>query len=71
MLKEKRVLEMQIMYNQGYALKHIANITGYSINTVRKYARDNREPIYSSRPKRRHKLDGFKPATCSAKFVNV
>ena len=60
MLQEKNVLEMQIMYNQGYSLKHIAKITGYSINTVRKYARDNKEPIYSSRPRRAHKLDGFR-----------
>ncbi|NRB08316.1 MAG: IS21 family transposase, partial [Richelia sp.] len=54
------MLEMQIMYNQGCSLKHIAKVTGYSINTVRKYARDNKEPKYSARPRRSHKLDGFR-----------
>lgn len=60
MLKEIEVLEIQLMYKQGKKLKQIASETGYSINTVRKYARDNQMPIYSERPEKPSKLAKYK-----------
>jgi transposase len=60
MLGDLQVLEIQVMYKQGKKLKEIARITGYSINTVRKYARDHKESGYSQRGSKPQKLDGFR-----------
>lgn len=60
MLGEIEVLEVQLLFKQGKSLKAIARETGYSINTVRKYARDNSEPGYAARAARRQKLDDFR-----------
>ena len=46
MLGEIEVLEIQIMRKQKMSYKAIARNTGYSINTVRKYARDYKQVIY-------------------------
>lgn len=54
------MLEIQLMYKQGKKLKQIARETGYSINTVRKYIRDNGKPIYSDRPSKESKLDSYR-----------
>lgn len=59
MLGEIEVLEIQLLYKQGNSLKAIARSTGYSINTVRRYARDNKKPEYSTRPFKVKKLDNF------------
>jgi transposase len=56
MLKEIEVIEIQLMYRQGKHLKQIAKETGYSINTVRKYARNIDKPAYSQRPEKESKL---------------
>ncbi len=60
MLQEIEVLEIKLMYKQGKKLKQIAKETGCSINTVRKYARDNlRANYYSSRPSKESKLNKY------------
>ena len=58
MLEKEKMIELQIMYKQGMSLKAIARETSYSINTVRKYARDHAEPGYRPRPIKAQKLDG-------------
>jgi len=59
MLGEIEMLEIQLLYRQGNSLKSIARDTGYSINTVRRYIRDNKQPTYSARPLKPKKLDNF------------
>ena len=53
-------MEIQILYQQGKSLKTISRETGYSINTVRKYVRDCKSPIYKPRPDKPTKLDAYK-----------
>ena len=60
MLEDIEVLEIKVMYKQGKKIKQIARETGYSINTVRKYARDNKEAVYATRVNKTLKLDNFK-----------
>ncbi len=60
MLQEIEVLETKLMYKQGKKLKQIAKETGYSINTIRKYIRDNLPAIYSPRPYKESKLSKYK-----------
>lgn len=60
MLKGLEMLELEILYKQGKSLKEIARLTGYSINTVRKYARDHEAGGYRSRAKQPQKLDGYR-----------
>lgn len=57
MLEEIEVIEIQLMYKQSKSLKQIARETGYSINTIRKYARDAEKPVYNSRPEKESKLN--------------
>ena len=60
MLKVEEVMELQILRKQGKSLKAIARETGYSINTIRKYTRDNKLPKYKNRPQKPQKLDNYK-----------
>lgn len=60
MLEEIDVLEIQIMRKQKMSYKAIARKTGYSINTVRKYARDHKPAKYADRPRKPQKLDNYK-----------
>lgn len=60
MLEDLEVLEIQVMAKQGKKFKQIARETGYSINTVRKYARDRKLAVYTKRPDKMKKLDNFK-----------
>ena len=59
MLGDYDVFELQLLRKQGKSLKAIAKETGYSINTVRKYARDFAKPSYRTRPNKPLKLDGY------------
>lgn len=54
------MLEILLLHKQGKNFKQISKETGYSINTVRKYARDLEKPIYKNRPCKPSKLDGYK-----------
>jgi len=60
MLEEIEVLEIQIMRKQKISYKAIARKTGYSINTIRKYARDHKQAKYSKRSRKPQKLDDYK-----------
>lgn len=53
-------MEIQILYQQGKSLNAIVRETGYSINTVRKYVRDCKSPIYKKRASVPSKLDAYK-----------
>ena len=53
---EERML-IEIMYKQGYSKKRIARELGVSINTVRKYLKNENNPVYTKRPKKVMKLD--------------
>ena len=65
MLGDLEVLEIQIMYKQGYSLKQISQEQGYSINTIRKYIRMGNCPKYKPRPLRKSKLEDHKEAPSS------
>jgi transposase len=60
MLQEIEVIEIQLMYRQGKGLKQIARETGYSINTIRKYARDIEQAVYKPRPHTESKLSPYR-----------
>jgi len=60
MLGELEVLELQVLYKQGYSLKQISREMGHSINTVRKYIRNSTRPRYKSRAAKPGKLDNYK-----------
>ncbi len=59
MLNQERCMEIRILYKQGKSIKAIAQITGHSRNTVRRYLRSQGTQVYS-RPRRPSKLDPFK-----------
>lgn len=59
MLRREMVIELQVLHKQGKSLKALARESGLSINTVRKYVREQREPGYRARPKRVKKLDAY------------
>ena len=60
MLKEEGVVEIKILKRQGYSIRGIARELGISRNTVREYLRTGKQPVYSSRPRRKTKLDAFR-----------
>lgn len=60
MLGELEMFELKIMYKQGYSLKEISRKTGYSINTVRKYARDNKQAKYIRSRTNISKIENYK-----------
>ncbi len=60
MLGELEVLEIKMLFKQGKSLKHISKVTGCSINTVRRYARDDKQSGYSRRESKNGKLDLYK-----------
>ena len=51
---------IQILYKQGYSKKAIAKQLGVSINTVRKYLKTGKEPVYLKRIGKPLKLDPYK-----------
>jgi transposase len=59
MLRRDKVIELQILHKQGKSLKALARETGLSINTVRKYVREQCEPSYQPRPERAKKLEQY------------
>lgn len=60
MLGELEMFELKIMHKQGYSLKEISRKTGHSINTVRKYVRDNKEAKYTRVKVKLSKLENYK-----------
>ncbi|MCH7882726.1 MAG: IS21 family transposase [Proteobacteria bacterium] len=60
MLKQEGVVEIKILKRQGYSIRGIARELGISRNTVREYLRTGKQPVYSSRPRRKTKLDAFR-----------
>ena len=54
------MIDIKILFKQGYSLKKISRETGFSINTVRKYVTKNMVPIYKTRKKIISKLDNYK-----------
>ena len=60
MLEEIEVFEIKIMQKQGASLKDISRKTGHSINTIRKYARDNKPTKYIRTKERISKLEDYK-----------
>ena len=65
MLREIDMIDIKILYKQGYSLKNICRETGFSINTVRKYITKNAVPSYKKREKTTSKLDNYKS------YINV
>lgn len=59
MIEREVWMEIRILAKQGHSIKEIVRRTGLSRNTVRKYLRDESEPIYRSREPRGSKLDPF------------
>jgi transposase len=59
MLKKEECMEVVTLRKQGHSLRDIAKMTGYSVNTIRKYGSDNTISTYKSRPKRPQKLEPF------------
>ena len=57
-LEESKMIH--ILYQQGYSKRAIAKKLGMSINTVRKYIKSGKEPEYSSRSPKPHKLEPYK-----------
>jgi transposase len=53
-------MEIQILHNQGQSIRQIAQQTGHSRNTVRRYLREQGRSVYGPRPARGSKLDPFK-----------
>lgn len=60
MLGDLEVLELKVMHKQGMGLKKISRITGHSINTVRRYIRNDLMPVYKARIIQSKKLDSYK-----------
>lgn len=60
MIRDEESMMIQIMYKQGYSKKRIARELGISINTVRKYIKDDTLPRYTSRPPAPMKLDPYR-----------
>ena len=61
MLKEERVMKINILHRQGASIQGIARQLGVSRNTVRAYLRQDITPVYGPRPDRASKLDPYKP----------
>lgn len=60
MLGEFKMLEIQILYKQGYSLKKINRETGHSINTIRKYIKAPHTPVYKRNVLKVSKLENYK-----------
>lgn len=58
MLRSRSVHQIRDLFQHGYSVRAIAEQTGMSRNTVRKYLRTT--PEVAPRPRRRSKLDPFK-----------
>jgi len=61
MLKKEEWLLIRDLYSQGLSISKISERTGHDRKTVRKYLRRKTAPEPQKRPKRRSKLDPYKP----------
>ena len=52
-------MEIRILHRQGVSIREIARQVGVSRNTVRRYLRDEAEPVYSARPQHGGKLTPY------------
>lgn len=60
MLNEEMCMEIAILRKQGQSLRKVSQLTGVSVNTVRKYEQGDKKPGYQPRPKRLCKLEPYK-----------
>jgi transposase len=60
MLNLEEWMEVRDLHRQGYSIRQICQITGFSRNTIRKVLRE-RVPIQKTRKKRASLLDDYKP----------
>lgn len=60
MLTGEETMEIRVLRRQGMSIREISRRTGVSRNTVRRYLRNNGEPMYGPRPPTGSKLDPFK-----------
>lgn len=60
MIDWERCMEIQILRKQGMSLRDIAREMGVSVNTARKYLKQDGPPRYAARAVRPTKLDAFK-----------
>lgn len=60
MLNEEECMEVAMLRRQGHSLRDIAKMTGYSINTIRKYESNGSIPFYKPRLRQPQKLDPYK-----------
>ena len=61
MLNAEQSVEITVLQRHGMSIRAIADATGYSRNTIRKYLRSDGKPTAKERAKRVEKLDTFKP----------
>lgn len=57
MLELEGAMRIKILHEQGVSIRGIADQTGLSRNTVRRYLRDEDAIRYGPRPKRGSKVD--------------
>lgn len=60
MINQEGYMEINILAKQGLSIREIARKMGMSRNTVRRYLRNEREPLYTARQAKPSKLDGYK-----------
>ena len=60
MMKWEQTMEIKILHRQGKSLRCIANEVGISVNTVRKYLKQDGNPFYKKRLPVTTKLDSYK-----------
>lgn len=60
MLKWEQTMEVKILRRQGKSLRRIADEVGISVNTVRKYLKQDSPPFYKKRAPVVEKLDPYK-----------
>lgn len=53
-------MEIKILAKQGQSIREISKNLGVSRNTVRKYIRTNKKPVYQTRPVKEKKLDKYR-----------
>ncbi len=61
MLNPEQSVEITVLHRHGLSIRAIADETGYSRNTDKKYLRTEGTPPMKERAKRAEKLDTYKP----------